>query len=128
MKHAREIKVGILATVCVFLLFFGFNFLKGVNIFPIQVEKILMKFPELSSDFLIKLVTLENGDFMSIDVELSDLTTDDYPTLVALNKEITHQLKDEILVTPKVNFVKKGTLGASDEKKAVRVLDLRKQF
>lgn len=33
MKHAREIKVGILATVCIFLLFFGFNFLKGVNIF-----------------------------------------------------------------------------------------------
>jgi len=33
MKYAREIKVGILATVCVFLLFFGFNYLKGVNIF-----------------------------------------------------------------------------------------------
>ena len=33
MKHAREVKVGILAAVCLFLLFFGFNFLKGVNIF-----------------------------------------------------------------------------------------------
>ena len=33
MTHAREIKVGILAAVCLFLLFFGFNFLKGVNIF-----------------------------------------------------------------------------------------------
>ena len=33
MKYAREIKVGVLATVCVFLLIFGFNFLKGVNIF-----------------------------------------------------------------------------------------------
>lgn len=33
MKYAREIKVGVLATVCLFLLFFGFNFLKGVNIF-----------------------------------------------------------------------------------------------
>ena len=33
MKHAREIKVGVLATICLFLLFFGFNFLKGVNIF-----------------------------------------------------------------------------------------------
>jgi phospholipid/cholesterol/gamma-HCH transport system substrate-binding protein len=33
MNHAREIKVGILAAVCLFLLFFGFNFLKGVNIF-----------------------------------------------------------------------------------------------
>lgn len=33
MKYSREIKVGVLATVCVFLLIFGFNFLKGVNIF-----------------------------------------------------------------------------------------------
>ena len=33
MKHIREIKVGILAAVCLFLLIFGFNFLKGVNIF-----------------------------------------------------------------------------------------------
>lgn len=33
MKYAREIKVGLLATICLFLLFFGFNFLKGVNIF-----------------------------------------------------------------------------------------------
>ena len=33
MKHAREIKVGALAIVCLFLLIFGFNFLKGVNIF-----------------------------------------------------------------------------------------------
>ena len=33
IKYAREIKVGILATVGLFLLFFGFNFLKGVNIF-----------------------------------------------------------------------------------------------
>ena len=33
MKYAREIKVGLLAAICLFLLFFGFNFLKGVNIF-----------------------------------------------------------------------------------------------
>lgn len=33
LKYAREIKVGILAVVCIFLLFFGFNYLKGVNIF-----------------------------------------------------------------------------------------------
>ena len=33
MKFTREIKVGLLATVCLFILFFGFNFLKGVNIF-----------------------------------------------------------------------------------------------
>lgn len=33
MKYSREIKVGAFAILCVFLLFFGFNYLKGVNIF-----------------------------------------------------------------------------------------------
>ena len=33
MKYTREINVGVLAIICVFLLFYGFNFLKGVNIF-----------------------------------------------------------------------------------------------
>lgn len=33
IKHAREVKVGVVAIVCIFLLFFGFNFLKGKNIF-----------------------------------------------------------------------------------------------
>lgn len=33
MKYAREIKVGLLAAVCLFLLYFGFYYLKGVNIF-----------------------------------------------------------------------------------------------
>ncbi len=33
MKYSREIRVGILAVVAIFILYFGFNFLKGVNIF-----------------------------------------------------------------------------------------------
>ena len=33
MKYAREVKVGVLAVVCAGILYFGFNFLKGVNIF-----------------------------------------------------------------------------------------------
>ena len=102
--------------------------LKGVNIFPIQVEKILLKFKQLSTDYLITLETKENGDTMTIDVELNNLFTDDFPELRQLERDITRQLKDEILVTPKVRLVPKGTLKTSDEKKAVRVNDLRKLF
>ena len=102
--------------------------LKGVNIFPIQVEKILLKFKQLSTDYLITLETKENGDTMTIDVELNGLFTDDFPQLRQLERDITRQLKDEILVTPKVRLVPKGTLKTSDEKKAVRVNDLRKLF
>jgi phenylacetate-CoA ligase len=102
--------------------------LKGVNIFPIQIEKILLGFKELGTDYLITLETTEAGDIMTIDVELARLDTDDYTELQGLTREITRQLKDEILITPKVRLVQKGSLGASDEKKAVRVKDLRKLF
>ena len=98
--------------------------LKGVNIFPIQVETNLMKFKELSSSYLIVLDTVNNNDEMSVEVELEELFTDDYAKLQGLTKEITRQLKDELLVTPKVKLVKKDSLPKS-EGKAVRVKDLR---
>jgi len=100
--------------------------LRGVNIFPIQIEKILMRFEELSSDYLITLETFEN-DVMTVDVELADMFIDDFSKLQALEKEIIRRLKDEILVTPRVRLVPKGSLPKS-EGKAVRVRDLRKQF
>ena len=102
--------------------------LKGVNIFPIQIEKILLQFKELASDFLITLDTDNSGDFMTVEVEMNQLFTDDYGRLTQLTKEITRQLKDEILVTPRLRLVPKGSLKASDEGKAVRVKDLRKKF
>jgi phenylacetate-CoA ligase len=102
--------------------------LKGVNIFPIQIEKILLKFKELSTDYFITLETKEAGDIMTVEVELSQMFTDDYSRLQSLEREITRQLKDEILITPKVRIVPKGTLVTSDEKKAVRVKDMRKLF
>ena len=85
--------------------------IKGVNIFPMQVEKILVQFPELGSNYLITLETVNNQDEMIVELE-------------KIRRDIIRQLKDEILVTPKVKLVKKGSLPQS-EGKAVRVKDLR---
>lgn len=98
--------------------------LKGVNIFPIQIETILMQFAELGNDYLITLTNEEANDLMTVEVELKEFC-DDYPRLQALTKEITRQLKDEILITPVVRLVPKGAL-PKQEGKAVRVKDLRK--
>lgn len=98
--------------------------IKGVNIFPMQVEKILVQFPQLASNYLITLQTVDNQDEMIVEVEIADLHTDNYVELENVRKDITRQLKDEILVTPKVKLVKKGSLPQS-EGKAVRVKDLR---
>ena len=101
--------------------------LRGVNIFPIQIEKILMQFPELANNYLITLTTDEDNDNMTVEVELEDMFTDDYARLQALNKTVTLALKDEILLTPHVKFVAKGSLPVS-EGKAVRVVDKRKVY
>ena len=98
--------------------------LKGVNIFPIQIETVLMQFAELGNDYLITLTNEEANDLMTVEVELKEFS-DDYPRLQALTREITRQLKDEILITPVVRLVAKGSL-PKQEGKAVRVKDLRK--
>lgn len=101
--------------------------LRGVNIFPIQIEKILMQFKELANNYLITLTTDEDNDNMTVEVELEELFTDDYQRLISLEKEIKRRLKDEILLTPHVKLVQKGTLPVS-EGKAVRVVDKRKVY
>ena len=101
--------------------------LRGVNIFPIQIEKILMQFPELANNYLITLTTDDDNDNMTVEVELEELFTDDYQRLQGLQKRIQRALKDEILLTPHVKLVPKGTLPVS-EGKAVRVSDMRKVY
>ena len=98
--------------------------LRGVNIFPIQIEKILMNFSELASNYLITLTTDKENDNMLVEVELEELFTDDFHRLQDLTKRIQRALKDEILLTPVVKLLPKGTLPVSDGK-AVRVVDKR---
>ena len=100
---------------------------KGVNIFPIQIEKILMNFKELGMNYLITIDTIGNNDEVLVEVELGELHVDNYADLQALTKKVTNQLKDEILITPVVKLAGKGSLPQS-EGKAIRVKDLRKNY
>ena len=98
--------------------------IKGVNVFPMQVEKILAQFPGLGSNYLITLATVDDNDIMTVEVELDSMPTDVYPELQKMTKNIQRALKDEILLTPKVKLVGKGSIPTSDGK-AVRVNDKR---
>jgi phenylacetate-CoA ligase len=101
--------------------------LKGVNIFPMQIEQVLLQYKELAPQYLITLETVGSNDDMTVEVELNNMFTDDFGALEALRKSIAHSLKDEILVTPKIKLVPNGTLPKT-EGKAVRVKDLRKHY
>ena len=98
--------------------------IKGVNIFPMQIEKILLQTPEVGNNYLVTLNTINHSDEMMIEVELKDLFTDDYGRLENLTKTLTRHIRDEVLVAPKIKLVESGSLPQS-EGKAVRVRDLR---
>ncbi len=100
--------------------------LKGVNIFPIQIEKRLMGIPGVGVNFLIILDREHYNDQMTVKVEVRrDFFGGDLQQLEILRRRIVEELKSDILITPKVDLVEEDSLPKS-EGKAVRVIDNRK--
>ena len=101
--------------------------LKGVNIFPIQIEKRLMDIPGVGTNFLIILEREGFNDLMIVKVEVGrEFFSGDLKQLEGLRRRIVEDLKGDILITPKVELVEPGTLPKS-EGKAVRVIDNREE-
>lgn len=98
---------------------------KGVNVFPMQIETVLMKFAEIGRNYQIILETKEHMDEMTVEVEVL-APADDMRIYERLRQRIVEALRDEILFTPKVNLVQPGTIPRS-EGKAIRVIDKREK-
>jgi phenylacetate-CoA ligase len=100
--------------------------IKGVNIFPIQIERKLMGIPGVGNNFLIVLERVDFTDLMTVKVEVQrEYFMGDLRQLETLRRRIVEELKSDILITPKVDLVEPDSLPQS-EGKAKRVLDKRK--
>jgi phenylacetate-CoA ligase len=98
---------------------------KGVNIFPLQIDKVLMGMPEVGSHYLVEVTRQDFNDLLTVRVEVQpNFFQEDLKYLTRLQKRITEALKSELLVTPRVELVEPNTLPRS-EGKAQRVLDKR---
>jgi phenylacetate-CoA ligase len=96
--------------------------IRGVNIFPQQIERVLMGIKAVAQNYQI---VLEAYDQMTVRVEISkDLFDGRVEHLVNLQNDITEKLRSEILVKPKVELLEPGTLPVT-EGKATRVIDKR---
>ena len=93
--------------------------IKGVNVFPSQIEEILKEFSEVSSEYQIRISHLDGKDTMRIYVETNG--TVDFQDL---SKRIASVVKSRIGFTPLVKVVEIGLLPRS-EKKTKRVIDER---
>ncbi len=93
--------------------------IKGVNVFPSQIEEVLGTFPEISSEYQIRISHLDGKDTMRIYVETTgSVDFDD------LSRRIAEKVKSRIGFTPIVKVVEIGLLPRST-KKTVRVIDER---
>lgn len=101
--------------------------IKGVNIFPIQIDRVLMSLPEVDANYLVELRQEGGNETMVVKVEVKqEYFREDLKFLKTLQKKVTDALKSELLVTPRVELVEHQSLPRG-EGKAVRVVDYRGQ-
>jgi phenylacetate-CoA ligase len=99
--------------------------LKGVNIFPIQIEQVLMGIPEAGNNYLIVIDRDGPVDRLTVRIEAGPaFMSRSTEGMEKLRRKIERALSDEILITPRVELLEHGSLPAG-EGKAVRVVDNR---
>jgi phenylacetate-CoA ligase len=95
---------------------------RGVNIFPQQIERVLMALPQIGRNYQIQ---LEGLDELTVKVELAPSSFDgQVGHLTQLQNLVAEKLRAEIWVRPKVDLVAAGSLPVT-EGKAKRVIDKR---
>jgi phenylacetate-CoA ligase len=100
--------------------------IRGVNVFPSQVEAALLEMGETSPNYLMIVDRVNNLDTLEVLVEVDEkFFSDEIKELENLTKKITHVLQQALLIQPKVKLVEPKTLERS-EGKAKRVIDNRK--
>lgn len=101
--------------------------IRGVNIFPSQIESVLMGFDQIAPHYQLVVTRANYSDALEVKVELAnDSLVEKYGELEGLQKKIHHDLKTILGIDTKVSLVEHKSLERF-QGKAKRILDLRNQ-
>ncbi|MEG0071027.1 MAG: phenylacetate--CoA ligase [Raoultibacter sp.] len=99
--------------------------IRGVNVFPSQIEEVITTFPEVATQYQIILSNKGPLDHVQLQVEtVTDFPFDEIRKLEDLKKRLGAELKSNLQVQVEVKIVEPQTIARS-EGKAKRVIDLR---
>ncbi len=99
--------------------------INGVNVFPSQIEEVVMKIPEAGNNYRIVVKKKGTLDVLIVELEVGlEVLTDDTRDLYALKARLSEALKASISINPNVEFHEPGQLPVQ-EGKAIRVVDER---
>ena len=101
--------------------------IRGVNLFPSQIEHVLLEMGETSAHYMLYVDKVNNLDTLELQVELDEANmVDTIKDLQNLARKIEHALNSAVGLSVKVTLVEPKTIARS-EGKAVRVVDKRKK-
>lgn len=101
--------------------------IRGVNVFPSQVEEQILTLPELSPHYQLELHREGNMDKVTVNVELrSEFDHVDNDTRAELVKTLNHKIKSYIGISTAINIMDPDSIARSLGK-ALRVIDKRKR-
>ncbi|WP_317391558.1 phenylacetate--CoA ligase [Slackia piriformis] len=99
--------------------------IRGVNVFPSQIEQVITGFPEIVPHYQIVLTTKGTLDHVELRVETApDFSFDEIRALEDLRRRLAAELKSNLQIAVDIKIVEPKTIERS-EGKAKRVIDLR---
>ena len=102
--------------------------IRGVNVFPSQIETALLEMPELSPHYMIIVDRVNNLDTLEIQVEVAaNSFSDEIRGIENLTAKIAHKINETIGLNAKIRIVEPQTIQRF-EGKSVHVIDNRKLF
>jgi phenylacetate-CoA ligase len=99
--------------------------IRGVNVFPSQIEHVLLSLPEVGEQFMVYIDRVHHLDEMNIEVEINrECFSGELKDLAKLQKRVAGALRDTLGLRTSVTLVEPGSLPRF-EGKAKRVIDRR---
>ncbi|MGC9964643.1 MAG: phenylacetate--CoA ligase [Syntrophobacteraceae bacterium] len=100
--------------------------IRGVNVFPSQIESVIMEIEEVEPHYQLVVDRIDNLDTLTVMVEVGEsFFSDEVRVLQGIEKKLSKDIKEFLGVTAKVKLVEPKTIARS-EGKAQRVIDNRK--
>jgi len=100
--------------------------IRGVNVFPSQIENVLVKIEGVEPQYQLIVDRKENLDTIEVEIEMNDklFSDDTIGRIEHLKKKIEHEINSALLIHAKVTLVPPKSIPRS-EGKAKRIIDKR---
>ena len=98
---------------------------RGINVFPSQVESVILEMPEFEPQYMLIVDRVNNLDTLQVQVEVrKDYFSDDIGSMLAMKKKLADKLKSVISIAADVRLMEPGSIERS-QGKGKHVIDNR---